>query len=78
MKTIYLGHVLDGFADNSLFFGHGIWIGLLAYRLMNLPLYHNHDIKRFRNIQNNLPMGNTTAYRLQVCGTTKQLSWFDI
>lgn len=65
------------FDDNTLFFGHGIWLGLFGYRLMNLPIRHHDDIRRFRQYQTSLPMHNTALYRLDVQNTTKSLVWMD-
>ncbi|OPH37796.1 histidine phosphatase family protein [Moraxella equi] len=66
---------IDGFDDNTLFFGHGIWLGLLAYRLMNLPVRDNGDIRRFRAFQTAMPMHNTVLYRLDVADNVKNLAW---
>lgn len=66
---------INGFDDNTLFFGHGIWFGLLAYRLMNLPVRDNGDIRRFRAFQTAMPMHNTVLYRLDVADNVKNLAW---
>ena len=55
---------LDDFEDNSLFCGHGIWIGLLAWRLMGCHVKDNADMQRFRQFQTAMPMANTVVYRL--------------
>ncbi|MBE9590374.1 histidine phosphatase family protein [Moraxella sp. K127] len=70
----FIGRI-DDFADNTLFFGHGIWLGLLAYRLMNLPVRDNADIRRFRAFQTAMPMHNTVLYRLDVADDAKSLVW---
>ncbi|STZ09408.1 Uncharacterised protein [Moraxella caprae] len=59
------------FDDNTLFFGHGIF----AYRLMNLPVRDNGDIRRFRAFQTAMPMHNTVLYRLDVADDVKNLAW---
>ena len=68
---------LDKFDHQTLIFGHGIWLGLLAYRLMGLPVCNNSDIQRFRQYQTSLPMHNTALYRLDVKDTLKHLIWID-
>lgn len=70
-----MGH----FDNHTLFFGHGIWLGLLAYRLMGLPVRDNNDIQRFRAFQTAIPMHNTVLYRLDVADRTniRQLVWVD-
>lgn len=54
------------YPNNSLFFGHGIWIGLLAWRLMGCEVKDNADIRRFRQFQTAMPMYNTVVYRLDI------------
>ena len=54
------------FEHHSLFFGHGIWIGLLAWRLMGCEVGDNADIRRFRQFQTAMPMYNTVVYRLDI------------
>lgn len=54
------------FEHNSVLFGHGIWIGLLAYRLLGCQITSNADIQTFRQFQNAMPMYNTVAYRLDI------------
>ncbi|OOR91961.1 histidine phosphatase family protein [Moraxella bovis] len=75
MKRVdtFIGRIdgFDGFDDNTLFFGHGIWLGLLAYRLMNLPVRNNGDIRRFRAFQTAMPMHNTVLYRLDMADNVK-------
>lgn len=51
---------------NSLCFGHGMWIGLLAYRLLGFTVNSSADIQKFRQIQTAMPMYNTVVYRLDI------------
>lgn len=57
---------LDDFEHNSFFFGHGIWIGMLAWQLLGLSANDNADMQKFRQFQTALPMYNTVVYRLNV------------
>ena len=52
-------------ADGSLLFGHGIWIGLLAWRLLGFRAETSADMAAFRRFQSALPMPNTAVWRLQ-------------
>lgn len=70
---------IHAFEDQSLFFGHGIWIGLLSWRLLGCPLQTNQDMQKFRQYQTALPMFNTVVYKLCVSSKgVKQLQWFNI
>lgn len=70
---------IDSFNDNSLFFGHGIWIALLAWRLLGCPIETTLDIKAFRQFQTALPLDNTVIYKLSISQDgVKQLQKFDI
>ena len=51
--------------DGSLLFGHGIWIGLLAWRLLGFSVETAADMAAFRRFQTGLPMPNTAAWQLQ-------------
>lgn len=68
----------DDFDDNSLFFCHGIWIGLLAWRLLGCEVKNNADMQRFRQFQTALPMDNTVVYQLKIENGVKQLTWFKV
>ena len=54
------------FDDNSFFFGHGIWMALLAWRLLGCQIETTSDIQAFRQFQTALPMHNTVTYKLLV------------
>jgi len=51
--------------DGSLLFGHGIWIGLLAWRLLAFSAETAADMAAFRRFQTGLPMPNTAVWQLQ-------------
>ena len=51
--------------DGSLLFGHGIWIGLLAWRLLGFRAETSADMSAFRRFQSALPMPNTAVWQLQ-------------
>lgn len=65
--------VVDDFEHNSLFFGHGIWIGMLAWQLLGLDVKDNADMQRFRQFQTAMPMDNATVYRLDMAGGVRGL-----
>ena len=51
--------------DGSLLFGHGIWIGLLTWRLLGFSAETAADMTAFRRFQTSLPMPNTAIWQLQ-------------
>ena len=54
----------DALPDGSLLFGHGIWIGLLAWRLLGFQAACSADMTAFRRFQTALPMPNAAVWRL--------------
>lgn len=68
---------VDDFEHNSLFFGHGIWIGMMAWQLFGLTAKNNADMQKFRAFQTALPMYNTVVYRLDVVDGVCQLKIVD-
>lgn len=71
--------IAPSLSSDTLLFGHGIWIGLLAYRLLGCQVKSNSDIQKFRQFQTAIPMHNTVVYRLDM-GTDRlmQLQVIDI
>lgn len=63
----------ESFPDKSLFFGHGIWIGMLAWQLLGLTAENNADIQKFRQFQTALPMYNTVVYQLNIIDNIRHL-----
>lgn len=51
-------------SDGSLLFGHGIWIGLLAWRLLGFQAATSEQMSAFRRFQTALPMPNTAVWQL--------------
>lgn len=66
-------NTLDSFAADSIFFGHGIWIGMLAWQLLGSRADTLQDKQQFRRFQTALPMYNTVVYRLDMQGEVCQL-----
>lgn len=50
--------------DNTVIFGHGIWFGLLVWRLMGFTYQDSKSMKSFRRFQTSLPMHNAVIYKL--------------
>lgn len=50
--------------DGSLMFGHGIWIALLAWKLLGFQVATPADMAAFRAFQTALPMPNTAVWAL--------------
>ncbi len=60
---------LPEFDDGSVFVGHGIWLGLLAWRLRGQDVASAGDMRGFRQFQTAMPMPNTAVYRLDIAGS---------
>ena len=56
--------------NGSLLFGHGIWIGLLMWKLLGFSADSSADMRAFRAWQKQLPMPNTAIW--QLCGNSSQ------
>ncbi len=54
--------VLQSMPDKTLVFGHGMWIGLLIWKLMGFTARDQLGMKAFRRFQNGLPMPNCAVY----------------
>lgn len=51
--------------DNTVIFGHGIWFGLLVWRLMGFEAHDKQGMIAFRRFQSGLPLSNGIIYSLQ-------------
>ena len=50
--------------DGSVLFGHGIWLGLLLWKLWGFQAESSADMRAFRAWQSQLPMSNTAIWQL--------------
>ena len=57
-------HTWQHLPDGSLLFGHGIWIGLLLWKLLGFAAHRSADMRAFRAWQSQLPMPNTAIWQL--------------
>lgn len=55
---------LNQFSDGTVLFGHGIWIGLMIWKLLGFSVVDSNSMKAFRRFQLGLPMPNCAVYRL--------------
>ena len=53
------------YPDHTVFFGHGMWIGLLAWHLMGFSIENSDSMRLFRQFQTAMVMDNTVVYQLQ-------------
>ena len=53
------------YPDHTVFFGHGMWIGLLAWHLMGFSIEDSNSMRLFRQFQTAMVMDNTVVYQLQ-------------
>lgn len=51
--------------DNSILIGHGIWFGLLFWRLMGFAVRNPTGMRAFRRFQSSLAMPNCAVYELE-------------
>ena len=51
--------------DRCVLFGHGIWFGLLFWKLMGFTAGDSHGMRAFRRFQSGLPMPNCAVYELE-------------
>ena len=63
---------VDGFIDempklvnNTVIFGHGIWFGMLCWRLLGFAAHDQQGMLAFRHFQSGLPLLNCIVYVLQ-------------
>lgn len=50
--------------DGAVLFGHGMWIGMLCWKLLGFSQRDSAGMRDFRRFQLGLPMPNGAAYRL--------------
>ncbi|MGI4869575.1 MAG: histidine phosphatase family protein [Janthinobacterium lividum] len=50
---------------DAVLFGHGMWLGHLAWQLLGFPSSDSLGMKAFRRFQGGLPMPNCAVYHLQ-------------
>ncbi len=58
-------HKLDGLPDRTVVFGHGMWMGLLVWKLLGFASADSLAMRAFRGFQLGLPTPNCAVYRLQ-------------
>ncbi len=56
---------LEHLPDNTVLFGHGIWFGLLSWKLLGFRADDAVGMREFRRFQSGLPMPNCTVYALE-------------
>lgn len=57
--------------NQCVLFGHGIWFGLLFWKLLGFSADDSQGMKAFRRFQSGLPMPNCAVYVLEDAGATK-------
>jgi broad specificity phosphatase PhoE len=65
------------YPDHTVFFGHGMWIGLLAWHLMGFSIEDSDSMRLFRQFQTAMVMDNTVIYQLQ-CDEASSLQQFSL
>lgn len=62
--TAFLGE-LSGLPSDTVLFGHGIWFGLLCWKLLGFSAEGSDGMKAFRTFQRGLPTPNCAVYTLE-------------
>ena len=56
---------LETLPDRSVLFGHGIWFGMLVWKVFGFSTHTSQDMKAFRRFQLDFPMPNCAVYCLE-------------
>ena len=59
---------LASLPDRSVMFGHGMWMGLMVWKLLGLSANDSQGMKAFRRFQLGLPIANCVVYVLESAG----------
>ncbi len=65
--TAFMGE-LTSLPDRCVLFGHGMWMGLLFWKLTGFSAIDSRGMKAFRRFQLGLPMPNCAVYVLESVG----------
>jgi alpha-ribazole phosphatase len=60
---------MNALPDNTVIFGHGIWLALLAWQVQGFSCKENSDMQSFRQFQIGLPMPNCAVYQFIKSGS---------
>ena len=64
-EQTFMADDLPTLPDGSVLFGHGIWIGMVAWRLLGFDPLADGGMRRFRRFQTGLPLPNGAVYQVQ-------------
>jgi alpha-ribazole phosphatase len=59
---------LASLPDQSILFGHGMWMGLMFWKLLGFSSNDSRSMKAFRRFQLGLPIPNCAVYVLETAG----------
>jgi alpha-ribazole phosphatase len=65
---------LPDLPGETVIFGHGIWFGMLCWKLQGLGINNTHDMQAFRRFQVAMRMPNCAVYTL-LASSTRHWSW---
>lgn len=63
--SVFMADRLPLLPDGTVCFGHGIWIGMVAWKLLGFGVDTSEDMRRFRRFQTGLPLPNGAVYALE-------------
>ncbi len=63
--SVFMAERLPLLPDGTVCFGHGIWIGMVAWKLLGFGADTCDEMRRFRRFQTGLPLPNGAIYALE-------------
>jgi alpha-ribazole phosphatase len=60
----FLANRLPTLPDQTVCFGHGIWIGMAAWQLLGFTAVDSQAMRKFRRFQTGLPLPNGVVYQI--------------
>ncbi|SUO95915.1 Uncharacterised protein [Suttonella ornithocola] len=62
---------LEDYPNESVIFGHGIWIKVLAWKLLGFPIHEQADMIKLRRFQHAFPTPNCGVFCLEIFNDTQ-------
>ena len=62
----FLNYILPDLPDKTVIFGHGIWFGMLSWKLLGFDYCDTWSMRAFRRYQIGMPMPNCFSYQIHI------------
>ena len=62
-------YVLQELPDQTVIFGHGMWFGMLCWRILGFDYFDSWAMRAFRRYQSSMPMPNCFSYQIHISAT---------